>query len=310
MTGKTTLVAAAWAAFSMSVVLAGAGDAAASDAAREMEFCGGGDEGESDGSIWLYEIEEQIQSGELREARRRLATGIRRGRFRGQVRGLALAAWAETELRLGSYRRAAGLYRRAIRAQGVDADDPLHVGLAVALVRSRRGAQGRVLAQRFAEAACPDGASDDPVACYGARLVLATTAPSPAEQADAMRVAEAVRTGEPRLEESFAQMRGLFPATEVASIGDRSEPVATTVAQVAPSADTAPPATPTTAAVARVAPSTDAAPPATPTTTTITQVARTAAPTSAATAAQQPAGAEGSGGARSSRTRARVVAAR
>ncbi|MCC7541091.1 MAG: hypothetical protein IT379_33035 [Deltaproteobacteria bacterium] len=193
---------------------------------ERMSFCGGGEEEEDLGADQLYEVEQKIEIGELRQARRMVVAGLRRGTFRRHVRGLALGAWAETELRLGQYRRAAGLYRRAIRAQSASETDPLRVGLAVALYRGRRSSEGRRVAERFVGAACPDnGVTEDQVACYGARLVLAMTAPTPESRSAGMEAADAVRASEPRLESSFAEMRAMFPAPPTTTVA-AADPVA------------------------------------------------------------------------------------
>lgn len=174
-------------------------------------FCGGGDEGVEDGSTRLYEIEEKLEIGELQRARRMLVAGMMRGTFRDGVRGQALGVWAEIELRLGRSRRAERLYGRAIRAQAPGDTDPLHVGLALAQLRSGRTVAALRTASRFAEAACSGATVEDPVACYGARLVLARAETTPAAREEQAERAANVRAADARLEESFAAMERLAP---------------------------------------------------------------------------------------------------
>jgi len=163
------------------------------------EFCGG-DESKLDEAYMLFEDEDFEGAKEV------LVGALQNGEVYAWERGTALAMLAEAQLRLGEYRPAIINYRKAIE---VDSDGELlesHNGLATALYLAGRTDEALEVATAFAFDMCgdPQGA---PVACYGANVMIGLLTPDDTLMFESVQNAELIRGANPRLEESFADVR-------------------------------------------------------------------------------------------------------
>ncbi|MBI2897213.1 MAG: hypothetical protein HYY06_26890 [Deltaproteobacteria bacterium] len=178
-------------------------------------FCGAGDAPPSP----LDEVPDLIEEGKLRKAHSKLVSSLRRGLVPEWQRGYAFSLLAEVQLRLGLAARAVVSYRRSLDLDPEADDGSSRVGLAIALHRSgRRAAAARTAATFLVQACAPEDPVADPVVCYGAQIVSSLSAATRAERLDALVRAEALRSANEVLEESFAEYADLLPTVPRASV--------------------------------------------------------------------------------------------
>ena len=183
-------------------------------------FCGGGG-----GDDPLDEVQSLLDENRPAMARAQIGRVLREG-VPEWDRARAFAMAGEIALRLGTVARAVAWYRDAVRISEEPADPTARLGLAVALLRSGRRAEAARSAQAVLGDECREDDGNDPMTCYGARIVAGLSARGRPERVAELARAREVREQNPEYDEMFVDFQRLLPAAgramavQIASVRD------------------------------------------------------------------------------------------